>query len=106
MMLDSMHVAAEFLARQRTLEVARDVGTIAAMAQALQHIAGADARGQHIGELAPATGAVVAVDRDVCHVSQRDAGFSEAITNRFTWEATPVFDAPEALLLDGGDEVR
>ena len=104
MMLDGMHGAAELLLRQVPLEVAGDVGAIAALAQAIQHIARADARGQHIGELAPAVGAVVAVDRDVLDVAQRDPGLGQAIADRFAGEAAPMLDAPEALLLDGGDQ--
>ena len=104
MMLDGVHGAAELLLRQVPLEVAGDVGAIAALAQAIQHIARADARGQHIGELAPAIGAIVAVDRDVLDVAQRDAGLGQAVADRFAGEAAPVLDAPEALFLDGGDQ--
>ena len=82
-----------------------DPATNAAMAQALQHVARADAGGQDIGELAPAIGGIVAVDRDMLHVGERDAGFPEAVADRFARKAAPVLDAAEALLLDGSDEV-
>ena len=76
----------------------------ATLAQTIQHITRADARGEHIGELAPAIGAIVAVDRDMLDVGQRDIGFGQAISDRFAGEAAPVLDAPEALFLDGGDQ--
>jgi len=104
MVLDGMHGAAEFLLRQVPPQVAGDVGAIAALAQAIQHVARADARGQHIGKLAPAVGAIVAVDRDMLDVAQRDAGFGQAVADRFAGEAAPMLDAAEALFLDGGDQ--
>ncbi len=105
MMLDGMDAAAELLAGQLAREISRDVGAVAAMAQALQHIGRTDARGQHIGELAPAISPVVAVHRDMRHIAERDAGFGEAIADRFAGEAAPMLDAPKALLLDGSDEI-
>ncbi len=104
MVFDGMHGAAELLLRQVPLEVAGDIGAIAALAQTIQHITRTDARGEHIGELAPAVGAIVAVDRDMLDVGQRDTGFGQAITDRFARKAAPVLDAPEALFLDGGDQ--
>src|SRR5258708_20311096 len=99
MVLDGMHGAAELLLRQVALEIAGDVGAIAALAQAIEHVARADARGQHIGELAPAVGAVVAVERHVIHVAQRDTGLGQAIAAPFAGKATPAFDPAEALIL-------
>src|SRR4030095_17037448 len=97
MVFYGMHGAAELLVRQRLLEVAGDVGTLAALAQAAQHIGRADARGQDIAELAPAVGAVVAVDSDVLDVGEGDAGLVEAVADRFAGKAAPVLDAAEAL---------
>ncbi len=104
MVLDGMYDAAELLLRQVPPQVAGDVGAIAALAQAIQHIGRADARGQHVGELAPAVGAIVAVDRNVLDVGQRDAGFGQAVADRFAGEAAPMLDAAETLFLDGGDQ--
>ena len=104
MVLDGMHGAAELLVRQRLLEVAGDVGAFAALAQPAQHVGRADARGQDVAELAPAVGAVVAVDGDVLDVAERDAGLGQAVADRFAGKAAPVLDAAEALLLDGGDQ--
>ena len=99
MMLDGMHGAAELLLGQVALQIARDVGTIAAMAQPLDHVARRDAGGQHIGKLAPAVGLVVAVDGDMGHIAQANARFLEAVANRFAGKAAPVLDAAEALFL-------
>ena len=103
-MLDRMHRAGEFLVRQGAREIARHVGPVAAMAQALQHIGRAHALGEDIGELAPTVGAVVAVDRDMVDVGQRDACFGQAVADRFTGEPAPMLDAAETLLLDGGQQ--
>jgi hypothetical protein len=105
MMLDGMDCAGELLVRQRALQVAGDIGAVLAMTQPLQDITGAHARGQDVGELAPAVGRIVAVDRDVVHIGERDAGFLEAIADRLAGEAAPVLDPPEALLFDCGDEI-
>ena len=104
MMLDTMDGAGKRLVGQALAQVARDVGALAALAQAGQHVARADARRQHIGELAPAIGAVVAVHRDMLDVGQADAGLVQAIADRLAREAAPVLDAPEAFFLDGGDQ--
>src|SRR5215207_292513 len=99
-MLDGMHGAAKLVVRQRLLEIAGDVGALAALAQPAEHVGRADARGQDVAELAPAVGAVVTVDRDMLDVGERDAGLSQAIADRFAGKAAPVLDAAEALLLD------
>src|SRR5215207_10010541 len=103
-MLDGMHGAAELLVRQSLLEIAGNVGALAALAQPAEHVGRADARGQDVAELAPAVGAVVAVDGDVLDVAQRYAGLGQAVAYRFAGKAAPVLDAAETLLLDGGDQ--
>ena len=104
MMLDRMHGAAEVLLRQVALEIARDIGALAALTQPAQHIARTDARRQYVDQLAPTVRTIVAVDRDVVDVAQGDAGFGQAIADRFAGKATPVLDPPEPLLLDGRNQ--
>src|SRR5258708_38511114 len=104
MVLDGMHDAAERLFRKVLLEIAGDVSAIAALAESVQDVTGADPRGQYIAKLAPAIGAVVAVDGDVLDIGQRNACLGEAISDRFAGEAAPMLDAPEALLLDRRDQ--
>ena len=43
-------------------------------------------------------------DRDVIDVGQRNAGLGQTVADRLARETAPVLDAPEAFLLDGGDE--
>ena len=104
-MLDGMHRATEFLVGQIALEVAGDIRAFATLAQSVQHVPGADARREHIGQLAPAVGPVVTVDRDVVDVAQLDTGLGEAVSDRFTGKAAPVLDPPETLLFDGRDQL-
>src|SRR5690606_1024805 len=46
----------------------------------------------------------VAVDGDVLDVLRLEPALAQAIADRLRREAGPVLDAPEALLLGGGDE--
>ena len=47
----------------------------------------------------------IAVDGDVIDAVERDAGFIEAIADRGGRESRPMFDAAEALLFRGRDEL-
>src|SRR5262249_57277494 len=47
----------------------------------------------------------IATDSDLADVSTADAGGFETALNRLHWKAGAVFDAAEALLFQGGDDL-
>ena len=69
MMLDHVRRAAELLLREMELQVARDVGPLAAIAQPAHHILKTDTGGQREGKFAPSVGGVVAVDGNMVYVA-------------------------------------
>ena len=104
MVLDHVRRSPELLLRKMALEVARDVGPLAAISQPAHHVIETDARRQREGELAPAVGGIVAVDRNMVDIGQRDPCLAQAIADRFAGKAAPMLDAAKTLLFDRCDE--
>jgi hypothetical protein len=94
----------EGLARELFGEELRQRLALLPVLEAIERGSNARGRGDEVAELAPPVGAAVLVHGHVVDVGKREARLAQAVGDRLRWEARPVLEPPEALLLGRCDQ--